>query len=59
MNPTVVTVSHGPTTPAGYTCAQCGRVHMLTNRDPVRCNKCGYRIMYKQRANMVIPCQAR
>ena len=44
---------------AGYMCAQCGRVHMLTSRDPVRCTKCGYRIMYKLRGPGAIACSAR
>jgi len=49
----------GAAATAGYMCAQCGRVHMLTSRDPVRCTKCGYRIMYKLRGPGSIACSAR
>lgn len=45
--------------PSHYSCAQCNHSHTLTNRDPVRCVKCGYRIMYKQRAHTPIACIAR
>lgn len=48
----------GPSSP-GYSCAQCGKVHMLTSRDTVRCTKCGFRIMFKLRGSQPIYSLAR
>ncbi len=48
----------GPSSP-GYSCAQCGKVHILTSRDTVRCTKCGYRIMFKLRTTQPILTVAR
>ena len=42
-----------------YACAQCGKTYQLTNRDTVRCTKCGYRIMFKMRDATPVVCSAR
>lgn len=44
---------------SSYSCAQCGRIHLLTGRDSIRCVQCGYRIMYKVRGKTMIHCVAR
>ena len=49
----------GPSSPSLYACAQCGKTYALTNRDTVRCAKCGYRIMFKLRDKSVVACVAR
>ena len=32
-----------------YKCRNCGRLVSLKEGEPVRCNYCGYRILYKVR----------
>lgn len=34
---------------SGYKCRNCGRLVSLKEGEPVRCNYCGYRILYKVR----------
>ena len=34
-----------------YQCGECKVLVLIGVKDPVRCNNCGYRILYKQRAN--------
>ena len=48
-----------PLPPSRYACAQCGKTYQLTNRDTVRCTKCGYRIMFKLRDSTPVICSAR
>jgi DNA-directed RNA polymerase subunit RPC12/RpoP len=45
--------------PSLYACAQCSKTYQLTNRDTVRCTKCGYRIMFKLRDKTPVACVAR
>lgn len=31
-------------------CQSCGRIHHLKRQDPIKCEQCHHRIMYKLRA---------
>ncbi|KAI9316428.1 DNA directed RNA polymerase [Dichotomocladium elegans] len=38
-----------PTAAMVYICADCGTENQLKPREPIRCQDCGHRIMYKKR----------
>jgi len=42
-----------------YVCGDCGHRIVLKQNDPVRCEKCGYRILYKMRTKRLIQFEAR
>lgn len=42
-----------------YVCGDCGRVNLLRPKDPVRCENCAYRILYKMRTKRLIQFEAR
>lgn len=42
-----------------YLCGSCGEDVRITVNDPVRCDSCGHRILYKARTNKVMQFQAR
>ncbi|KAI5190523.1 DNA-directed RNA polymerases I, II, and III subunit RPABC4 [Nematocida minor] len=34
-----------------YQCSECNKIVELGSKDPVRCQQCGHRILYKIRSN--------
>ncbi|KAH8113373.1 DNA directed RNA polymerase [Phellopilus nigrolimitatus] len=34
-----------------YLCADCNAKNEIKSREPIRCQECGHRIMYKMRTN--------
>lgn len=45
--------------PVSYICGECHRESPIQGRDPIRCQECGYRIMYKKRTKRLIVFDAR
>ena len=45
--------------PVEYECGDCGSRCQLKPRDPIRCDHCGYRILYKPRTKRLIQYEAR
>jgi len=45
--------------PVMYVCGACGEKNAVKPVDPIRCRKCGYRILYKVRTKRMIQFQAR
>jgi DNA-directed RNA polymerases I, II, and III subunit RPABC4 len=45
--------------PPRYVCGDCGVVNRLKAADPVRCQQCGYRILYKARVKKALQYEAR
>lgn len=45
--------------PVHYICGECHRESPIQGRDPIRCQECGYRIMYKKRTKRLIVFDAR
>ena len=37
------------TTTLPYACQRCGQQHQLTRADPIKCQSCDHRILYKVR----------
>ncbi|CAO3659280.1 unnamed protein product [Rhizopus stolonifer] len=42
-----------------YLCADCGLENQLKPREPIRCQDCGHRIMYKKRTKRMVQFEAR
>ncbi|CEG74087.1 Putative DNA-directed RNA polymerase I, II, and III subunit RPABC4 [Rhizopus microsporus] len=42
-----------------YLCADCGAENQLKPREPIRCQDCGHRIMYKKRTKRMVQFEAR
>ncbi|KAI8983092.1 DNA directed RNA polymerase [Pilobolus umbonatus] len=42
-----------------YICADCGQENQLKPREPIRCQDCGHRIMYKKRTKRMVQFEAR
>lgn len=42
-----------------YVCGDCGAENTVKPREPVRCQQCGYRILYKMRTKRLIQFEAR
>ncbi|CDS08512.1 hypothetical protein K492DRAFT_178192 [Lichtheimia hyalospora FSU 10163] len=42
-----------------YICADCGCENQLKPREPIRCQDCGHRIMYKKRTKRMVQFEAR
>jgi len=42
-----------------YECGDCATINVLKPRDPIRCQSCGYRILYKTRTKRLIQYEAR
>ncbi|KAL1926152.1 hypothetical protein VTP01DRAFT_6017 [Rhizomucor pusillus] len=42
-----------------YICAECGTENALKPREPIRCQDCGHRIMYKKRTKRMVQFEAR
>lgn len=42
-----------------YRCADCGVPCTVVPKQPIRCKECGYRIIYKERAKIVVSVVAR
>ena len=45
--------------PVAYICGECHRENFIRGREPIRCQECGYRIMYKKRTKRLIVFDAR
>jgi len=45
--------------PMVYICGECHRPNTIKARDPIRCQECGYRIMYKKRTERLVVFDAR
>ncbi|ORX58015.1 hypothetical protein DM01DRAFT_1372102 [Hesseltinella vesiculosa] len=48
-----------PVAPMIYICADCGSENQLKPREPIRCQDCGHRIMYKKRTKRMVQFEAR
>lgn len=61
------TTASGPTAnaqsalnrPMIYVCGDCHKENEIKPRDAIRCNDCGYRIMYKKRTKRLVVYDAR
>ncbi|KAI8446245.1 DNA-directed RNA polymerase II subunit K [Phakopsora pachyrhizi] len=42
-----------------YLCADCGKDNAIKPREPIRCQECGCRIMYKKRLKRMVQFEAR
>ncbi|CAF1048052.1 unnamed protein product [Rotaria sp. Silwood1] len=42
-----------------YICGECHKENELKSTDVIRCNECGYRILYKKRTKRLIVYDAR
>ncbi|XP_012278817.1 DNA-directed RNA polymerases I, II, and III subunit RPABC4 [Orussus abietinus] len=42
-----------------YICGECHHDNEIRPREPIRCRKCGYRIMYKKRTKRLVVFDAR
>ncbi|CAF1006278.1 unnamed protein product [Adineta steineri] len=42
-----------------YVCGECHKDNELKSTDVIRCNECGYRILYKKRTKRLIVYDAR
>ncbi len=45
--------------PMIYVCGDCHKENEIKPRDAIRCNDCGYRIMYKKRTKRLVVYDAR
>ncbi|GAU99258.1 hypothetical protein RvY_10288 [Ramazzottius varieornatus] len=45
--------------PVVYICGECHRENPIRGREPIRCQECGYRILYKKRTKRLIVFDAR
>ena len=45
--------------PVIYICGECHRENAIRGREPIRCQECGYRILYKKRTKRLIVFDAR
>ncbi|PLW17398.1 hypothetical protein PCANC_00870 [Puccinia coronata f. sp. avenae] len=45
--------------PITYLCADCGKDNPIKPREPIRCQECGCRIMYKKRIKRMVQFEAR
>ncbi|ORZ25410.1 DNA directed RNA polymerase [Absidia repens] len=48
-----------PVVAMSYICADCGAENQLKPREPIRCQDCGHRIMYKKRTKRMVQFEAR
>ncbi|EFP75962.1 DNA-directed RNA polymerase core subunit rpc10 [Puccinia graminis f. sp. tritici] len=48
-----------PSAPITYLCADCGKDNSIKPREPIRCQECGCRIMYKKRIKRMVQFEAR
>ncbi|KAH9809648.1 hypothetical protein DFH28DRAFT_988073 [Melampsora americana] len=46
-------------TPITYLCSDCGRDNIIKPREPIRCQECGCRVMYKKRIKRMVQFEAR
>ncbi|OIR58643.1 MAG: DNA-directed RNA polymerases I, II, and III subunit RPABC4 [Amphiamblys sp. WSBS2006] len=42
-----------------YICGDCGMENELRMKDVIRCQNCGYRIMFKKRTTRIVQFEAR
>ncbi|MBW0467870.1 hypothetical protein O181_007585 [Austropuccinia psidii MF-1] len=42
-----------------YLCADCGKDTSIKPREPIRCQECGCRVMYKKRIKRMVQFEAR
>ncbi|KAH9453965.1 hypothetical protein MJO28_006970 [Puccinia striiformis f. sp. tritici] len=47
------------TAPITYLCADCGKDNQIKAREPIRCQECGCRVMYKKRIKRMVQFEAR
>ena len=40
--------------PMVYVCGDCHKENEIKPKDPIRCNDCGHRIMYKKRTKRLV-----
>lgn len=48
-----------PSAPITYLCADCGKDNHIKPREPIRCQECGCRVMYKKRIKRMVQFEAR
>ncbi|KAH8548360.1 DNA directed RNA polymerase [Umbelopsis sp. PMI_123] len=48
-----------PVQQMAYICAACGSENTIKPREPIRCQDCGHRIMYKKRTRRMVQFEAR
>jgi len=58
-NKTRAPLAQYPTYSMTYVCGECGHDAEVKLGEPIRCRKCGYRILYKKRTKLPVQFEAR
>lgn len=52
-------LSSGGDKPVQYICGECAKKVLLKRDSPIRCDDCGFRVLYKERTNRMVQFEAR